>query len=274
VRFLVSAHAATEELLVLKDMVEGLLGADGLKAVTIAWARSAKPQPEAAAFKVAETDAPNVNGARDLGFDVGAGNAGAADVSALRRDVEAGRVKVLYVIDSGPEGSIGDLTWVMAARAQGTLPTLIVQGVLITPLSAAADIVLPGAAFVEKDGLYTNDQGRVQASSRAITPPGEAREDAQILVGVARSLGLTLPYQNAAEIRRAIAAVGGPYAQAESIAFSRPTTAKNWLQASNPSERWKWDFMYQDLPPVKGFSVQMGQEPPQATAYIPLKKVE
>jgi hypothetical protein len=28
-------------------------------------------------------------------------------------------------------------------------------------------------------------------------------------------------------------------------------TAKTWLQASNPSERWKWDFMFQDLPPVK-----------------------
>ena len=33
--------------------------------------------------------------------------------------------------------------------------------------------------------------------------------------------------------------------------------ARSWLQASNPSERWKWDFMYQDLPPVKGHNVQM-----------------
>jgi hypothetical protein len=35
------------------------------------------------------------------------------------------------------------------------------------------------------------------------------------------------------------------------IAFARPVTAKHWLQASNPSERWKWDVMFQDLPPVK-----------------------
>jgi NADH-quinone oxidoreductase subunit G len=274
VRFLVSAHAATEELLVLKEMVEGLLGVDGLKAVSVSWTRSVKPQPEATAFKVATTDAPNVNGARDLGFEVGAGNAGPADLGALRRDVEAGGVKVLYVIDSGPEGSIGDTAWIVEARAKGTLPTLIVQGVLVTPLTSAADVVLPGAAFVEKDATYTNDQDRVQASSRAIAPPGEAREDAQILVGVARSLGLTMAYRDGADIRRAIAGLGGAYAGAETIAFSRPTTAKNWLQASNPSERWKWDFMYQDLPPVKGFSVQMGQEAQQAPAYIPLKKVE
>ncbi len=36
------------------------------------------------------------------------------------------------------------------------------------------------------------------------------------------------------------------------LAFATPVTARHWLQASNPSERWKWDFMFQDLPPVKG----------------------
>jgi len=35
------------------------------------------------------------------------------------------------------------------------------------------------------------------------------------------------------------------------ISFARPLTASHWLQASNPSERWKWDVMFQDLPPVK-----------------------
>jgi hypothetical protein len=39
--------------------------------------------------------------------------------------------------------------------------------------------------------------------------------------------------------------------------FARAMSARSWLQASNPSERWKWDFMYQDLPPVKGHNVQM-----------------
>ncbi len=60
-------------------------------------------------------------------------------------------------------------------------------------------------------------------------------------------------------MRRAIAAAmpGGPYAEAEQLVFTRPVPATHWLQASNPSERWKWDFMYQDLPPVKGHNVQM-----------------
>jgi NADH-quinone oxidoreductase subunit G len=257
VRFLVSAHAATEELFVLKELVEGLVGPEGVKSVTMAWTRSDKPQPAGNKFPIPAVDAPNVAGARDLGFDVGDGQT--ADSAALRSAVTAGKVRVLYVVSPGPDGSLGDTSWIVEARRAGTLPTLVVQGVVMNELAAAADIVLPGAAFVEKDALFTNDQDRVQASSRAIAPPGEAREDWLILADAARSLGLKLAYMSSADVRRAIAAAlpGGPYAAAEHMAFARPVSAKHWLQASNPSERWKWDFMYQDLPPVKGHNVQM-----------------
>jgi NADH-quinone oxidoreductase subunit G len=276
VRFLASAHAATEELFVLKDLVEGLLGADGLRAVTVSWTRSDKPQPPGAKFKVPATDAPNVNGARDLGYAVGPGNDGLPDLTALRTAVEGGRVKALYVLDPGPAGSLGDLSWIVEARRAGTLPLLIVQAVVASPLSEAADFVLAGSAYVEKDAIYTNEQGRVQAASRAIVPPGEAREDWQILADVARSLGLTLPYQSGQDVRRAIAAAmpGSAYSGADTMVFTRPVPARNWLQASNPSERWKWDFMFQDLPPVKGHNVQMETVTPQGAGYIPLKRVE
>ena len=257
VRFLVSAHAATEELFVLKELVEGLVGPEGVKSVTMAWTRSDKPQPAGSKFPIPAVDAPNVAGARDLGFDVGDGQT--ANAAGLRSAVAAGKVRVLYVLSPGPDGSLGDTSWIVEARRAGTLPTLVVQGVVMNELAAVADIVLPGAAFVEKDALFTNDQGRVQASSRAIAPPGEAREDWLILADAARSLGLKLAYMSSADVRRAIAAAlpGGPYAAAEHVAFARPVSAKHWLQASNPSERWKWDFMYQDLPPVKGHNVQM-----------------
>jgi NADH-quinone oxidoreductase subunit G len=260
VQFLASAHASTEELFVLKDVVEGLLGADGLKSVTVTWTSSEKPQPTASPFQIPATNAPNVAGARDLGYAVGSGDA-APDLGALRGSVERGGVKVLYVLAPGPDGSLGDTSWIVEARRSGVLPTLVVQGVVMNELAAAADFVLPGAAFVEKDGLYTNDQGRVQASSRAIAPPGEAREDWQILVNLARSFGLPLAYETSNDVRRAMADAmpGTPYAAAAQLVFARPVSARNWLQASNPSERWKWDFMFQDLPPVKGHSVQTEQ---------------
>jgi NADH-quinone oxidoreductase subunit G len=270
VRFLASAHASTEELFVLKNLVTGLLGSDGMTAVTVAWKSSPKPQPAGAKFIVPSTDAPNVNGARDVGFAVGHGNGHEANVAALRTAITSGRVKALYVLDPGPDGSIGDVSWIVSARQSGALSLLVVQGVVMSTLAAAADLVLPGAAWVEKDAIYTNDQGTVQGASRVIAPPGEAMEDWQILATLGRLLGLSVPYQTSGDVRVAIAGALPPaYADADKVPFTRPVPARNWLQASNPSERWKWDFLYQDLPPVKGHNVQMES----VTAYIPLKPV-
>ena len=68
------------------------------------------------------------------------------------------------------------------------------------------------------------------------------------------------------------AMIGTKYQDVYQMAFARPLPARNWLQASNPSERWKWDFMFQDLPPVKGHNVQLeGEDRP---AHIPLRPVE
>ena len=61
------------------------------------------------------------------------------------------------------------------------------------------------------------------------------------------------------------------YASLPSLSFSRPVSARHWLQASNPSERWKWDFMFQDLPPVK-FGEDFGPLP--RADVIPLKEVK
>ena len=84
VRFLASAHASTEELFVLKQLVEGLMGPDGLNAVTVTWTASNKSQPAGTMFKIPRTNAPNVTGARDLGYQVGAGNAGTPDLTTVR----------------------------------------------------------------------------------------------------------------------------------------------------------------------------------------------
>ena len=208
VAFLASAHASTEDFFVLGQLAEGLLGADARGAVTVTWTSSVKEQPQRAKFQVPVTDAPNVNGARDLGYDVGAGNQGAPNLSALRDAVGAGRVKALYVVSPGPDGSLGDVAWILAAKRSGTLPLLIVQSTVMTELAAAADIVLPGTSYVEKDGLFTNDQGHVQATSPSVPPPGEARDDWQILANVASSLGIALSFATVADIRKALTSAG------------------------------------------------------------------
>jgi NADH-quinone oxidoreductase subunit G len=270
VRFFVSAHASLEELFVLRQVVAA---AGAPQHITLGWRMREKPQPAATKFTIPAVDAPNVRGARDLGFAVGEGSR-PADISGLQAAVDGGQVRVLYVYDPGPDGSIGDTAWIVAARQAGRIKTLIVQGTLHTALADVADIVLPGSAFVEKDATYTNMTGHVQAASRVITPPGDAVEDWQILMKLGLVFGISVTYPSSIAVREAIAleleSVPG-YSALGSMTFSRPMSARHWLQASNPSERWKWDFMFQDLPPIK-FGEDFGPLP--RAEIIPMREVK
>jgi predicted molibdopterin-dependent oxidoreductase YjgC len=274
VRILVSAHASVEELFLLKRLATELKGESGSSHVHVAWRRTEKQQPADAKFRVPATDAPNVIGARDLGLAVAGGNDGEADVSGLRTAVDQGRVSVLYVMDPGPGGSLGDVDWIVDARKSGRLSVLIYQGVLQTDIAKVADVVLPGAAWVEKDACYTNDQGRLQTVSRAISPPGESVDDWQIITSVAASLGLDFNYTTSKQVRKAAGAALADKPGYEALGeqgFNRPVSAEHWLRSSNPMERLKWDAMFQDLLPVKGHNVQM-EGAPQSTV-IPLRLV-
>src|SRR4029078_8569014 len=130
----------------------------------------------------------------DMGFPVRIAANGEPDLTSFRQQVEQGRVSALYVFDPGPDGSIGDVSWLLGARAAGKLPLLIVQGVLLTELARAADIVLPGASSMEKEASYTKEQGRLQGTARALPTPGEALEEWHILANLAATLGLSLDY--------------------------------------------------------------------------------
>jgi NADH-quinone oxidoreductase subunit G len=266
VKFVASAHASLEELHLLSSL------AGGARNVTVSWRYRPKQQPAGTKFVVPPVDAPNLRGARDLGFNVPAG-AAPADLSGLRGDVEAGRVKALYVFDPGPDGSIGDIAWIAEARRAGRLSVFIYHGVLMNALAADADVILPGACYAEKDATYTNYTGRVQATAQAIMPPGEAQEDWRVFSRVAGVLGEPVTFASAAAIREHIAsgtALPG-YEALASVKFARPVSQRSWLQTSNPSERWKWDFMFQDLPPIK-FGVEFGPLPRRDV--IPLREVK
>ena len=64
-----------------------------------------------------------------------------------------------------------------------------------------ADVILPGAAYTEKNGLYVNMEGRVQMGERAVFPKGEGREDWAIIRALSEKLGATLPYDSLDQLR-------------------------------------------------------------------------
>jgi hypothetical protein len=233
-----------------------------------------KPQPPRAKFKISPVDAPNVNGARDLGFPVKATAKGKRISLHSETDVEQGRVRALYVFDPGPDGYIGDVSWIIKARESGRLSLLVVQGVLLTKLAKAADIVLPGASWVEKDGAFVNGPGtpagglaRNRSSGRRTGRLADLRQHRPR----ARRVG---HYTSSAAIRGEVAAAlagNERYSALSTLAFARPVPARHWLQASNPMERWKWDVMFQDLPPVKFAGTPRAIAP---QSVIPLQKVD
>ena len=68
--------------------------------------------------------------------------------------------------------------------------------------AAAADVILPGSAYTEKDGTFVNLEGRVQRASKAVFAPGDAREDWAIFRALSEVLGHKLPFDNLADLRR------------------------------------------------------------------------
>jgi NADH-quinone oxidoreductase subunit G len=71
--------------------------------------------------------------------------------------------------------------------------------------AAAADVILPGAAYTEKSGTYVNLEGRVQRGERSVFPPGDAREDWSIFRALSEVVGAKLPFDTLDQLRAAMA---------------------------------------------------------------------
>ena len=124
-------------------------------------------------------------GAFDIGFAPGAGGLNAAQMTTF------GTLDVLFLLGAD-ETKVPDGTFVVYIGTHGD------RG------AHRADVILPGAAYTEKSGLYVNTEGRAQMASRAAFPPGEAREDWAILRALSDVMGKRLPYDSLAVLRQAI----------------------------------------------------------------------
>ncbi len=139
-------------------------------------------------FNVLQLNASRV-GALDVGF---VPQAGGLNAYGILEATQKGQLDVLYLlgVDEFDVGaSIGNNTFVIYQGHHGD------QG------AARADIVLPGAAYTEKDGLYVNTEGRVQMAKKAVSAPGEAREDWKILRALSDVMGKPLAYNSLAQLR-------------------------------------------------------------------------
>jgi NADH-quinone oxidoreductase subunit G len=153
-------------------------------------------------FSVLHNAAARVAGL-DLGFVPGEGG---RDVEAILDGAEKGEIDIVYLLGADE---------IETARLERAF--VIYQGSHGDRGAHCADVVLPGAAYTEKDALYVNTEGRPQMTARAVFPPGEAREDWTILRALSATLGATLPFDSVAALRAQIFAASPHLAMTDRI---------------------------------------------------------
>ncbi len=152
-------------------------------------------------FNVLHTAASRVGGL-DLGFLPGDGG---RDVAGIVEGAAQGAVKLVYLLGADEvDGDFGDAF-------------VVYQGHHGDRGAHRADVILPGAAYTEKDGLYVNTEGRVQQGIAAAFPPGEAREDWKILRALSAAVGHTLPFDSLEGLRTAMRADHPSFAAIDTI---------------------------------------------------------
>ena len=120
-------------------------------------------------------------------------------LSGMFEAMEHGDLRALYVIGENPAQSEADQG--RTERLLRGLDHLVVQDIFLTATAELADVVLPAAAsWAETEGTVTSSERRVQRVRKAIDPPGEARDDLEIVVELGRRLGVDLGSPRAEDV--------------------------------------------------------------------------
>jgi NADH-quinone oxidoreductase subunit G len=132
---------------------------------------------------------------------------GGRDVEGILAGCKSGDIEFLYLLGAD-EIDTSDLGGAF----------VVYQGHHGDRGARGADVVLPGAAYTEKDGTYVNTEGRVQLARRAVFPPGEAREDWKILRALSGGIGHPLPFDTLRELRRQMWKAHPTFAETDVVA--------------------------------------------------------
>jgi formate dehydrogenase major subunit len=113
---------------------------------------------------------------------------------AIKDDV----IKGMYVLGENPAMSDPDVQHAREALAH--LEHLVVQDLFLTETAWHADVVLPASAHAEKWGTFTNTNRQVQIARPVVNPPGEARQDWELIQEIAQRVGLDWKYKDVSEV--------------------------------------------------------------------------
>ena len=119
-------------------------------------------------------------------------------VVEIMHAIKDGTIKGMYIMGENPAMSDPDVSHAREALAK--LEHLVVQDLFLTETAWHADVILPASAHAEKWGTFTNTNRQVQISRPVISPPGEARQDWELIQEIAQRIGLNWAYRDVAEV--------------------------------------------------------------------------
>ena len=167
-------------------------------------------------------------GALDLGFVPGEGG---RDVAGILEGAASGAVEVVYLLGADEIDT-----------ASLSSAFVIYQGHHGDSGAAAADVVLPGAAYTEKDATYVNTEGRVQQTRLAVHPPGQARADWVVLRALSQALGQKTRYDSLEELRARMIRSNAVFAELDVAAADRTAKTK-WAAFGAPGKMGSSPFV-------------------------------
>jgi NADH-quinone oxidoreductase subunit G len=163
-------------------------------------------------------------------------------------------------------GGVGAL-WLLGAdelntAAIGRDTFVIYQGSHGDRGAARADVILPGAAYTEKNGTYVNTEGRVQRGALAVFPPGDAREDWKILRAFSAFIDRPLPYDDIGALRARLEQVNPVFARIDLLPRSGardPTGPAGDPARMRPDAFLPWIDNYYQTDPISRASPTMAE---------------
>jgi NADH-quinone oxidoreductase subunit G len=230
-----------------------LRGDDGAAVLAASWALAARAiREDWHPWNMLHTAAGRV-GALELGFVPGEGGHDA-------RAMLAGGVDLLWLLHA-------DLP---AVRDIPRNSFVVYQGSHGDAGAARADVVLPGAAYTEKEATWVNTEGRPQRSFQATFPPGEAREDFRIIRAFSAVAGHTLPYDTVEALRATHPLFGLAFAPVRDGDTAGPAGDAGALSDA-PFVRavetyWQTDPISRASPTMEACLRELGGERPRALA--------
>jgi len=170
---------------------------------------------------------------------------GAPLLSMFRR-LERGDIRFLWILATDPMLSLPNLDRYRRAATKGD-HFIVVSEAYPTPATEVADVVLPAAIWLEREGIYGNAERRLQHFDAIVAPPGDALGDTWQLIEVARRLGFEklFPYESKAAVEQIWEEYGrfhaDPRSQLPTIADLRAQRGVMWPYVGARETRWRYN---------------------------------